>query len=223
MTPSTNARRLSGGLLVCCLLLAGLLAWNISATLHTIHTTGILAVNTSEPSAAITISQINHSAAPIGIGSARIRLQPGDYLLGANAAGLSAVQTVHVSAQRDTTVTLNLAKSSGGLPSVDDVGFVNTDILVDDGLTSTQLTSVKEQFFTYDTAAKVVSLDAGSIQPGPHDPNSYDPFTLNFTGTIDSKPFQATVAYVGYDHAQLTLSDPQTGDQLYVGPGLPAN
>lgn len=213
-------RQITVGLLILCLILAGILAYGITTTLHTVHTTGILEVSASEPNAAITISQVDHAAAPIGISSARVRLKPGDYLIGANASGLSAVTTVHITTQHTSKVNLNLTKNHNNLPSVENVGFVNMDVLVTDGLTSTQATSIKEQFFTYKTSAKVVSIDAASVEPAAHNPDSYDPFVLNFTGNIDSVPFRGVVTYTGYDNAQLTIYDAQTGAQLYIGPGL---
>lgn len=223
MTPQNNrARRLTGALILVIIALLAALGITIFSALNTVHHTGILAVSASEPNAAITISQVNHTAAPVGTGGARIRLKPGDYLVSANASGLSATATVHISAQNTTRTNLNLAKSTQKVRSVEDVGFVNMDVLINDGITVTQATDIKQQFFTYDSSAKIVSIDASSVEPGPHNPDSYDPFTLNFTGTIDSKPFRATVSYVGYDRAQLFVYDPQSGAQLYVGPGLPA-
>jgi len=213
-------RRLGRLLLVVCLaLLAGLLFVTLSA-LHTVHSTGILDVSTSEPNAAITITQMGHGAAVMGTGSARVRLAPGDYLLAANGAGLSASQTVHVNLQKTTSVKLSLAKSSSGLPSVESVGFVNTDLLLNNGLTTTQVAAVKTQFFTFDKAAKVVSIDSSSIEPGPHNPDSYEPFTLNFNASVDGQAYKGTIAYLGYDNAQLRLYDAQTGQAIYSGPQL---
>jgi hypothetical protein len=221
MAPQTNLRRFSILLLFICIALLAWLAIIIASTMRTINSTGTLSITASEPSAVITVSQLNHNAVPIGTGDAKVRLKPGDYLLASNGAGLSATQTVHVTLKKNVSAYLNLAKGGKKLPSVESVGFINMDVLVNDGLTTSQANDVKTQFFTYKTSSQVVNIDADSVQPGAHNPDSYDPFTLNFTGTIDSTPFRATVAYTGYDNAQLTIYD-QTGTRAYIGPGLPA-
>jgi hypothetical protein len=221
MTPQNELafRRLARLLAVVCLVLVAILAFVVISAIHTVHSTGILDVTTTEPSAAITITQANHSAAIMGAGDARVRLAPGDYILAATGAGLNASQTVHVSQQKTTHVSLNLAKGTKGLPSVEDVGFVNMDLLINNGLSTTEVAAVKTQFFTFDKAAKVVSIDSSSIEPGAHNPDSYDPFILNFTVNIDGKPYKAAVAYRGFDSAQLTLYD-QNHQPLYSGPSL---
>jgi hypothetical protein len=223
MMPTTNLRNLTRFLLLLCAALVVWLSLVILSANHTIHSTGILSVSASEPSAAITVSQLNSNAAFLGTGGTQARLKPGDYLLSANGAGLSTSQTVHIDQGKTTTVNLNLAKASASLPSVDHVGFVNMDILINSGLTTSQSAAVKTQFFTFDKAVKVVSIDASTVQPGPHDPNSYAPFSLNFTVKLDGTPYRASVAYTGYDSAQLTLFDAQSGQQLYSGPALPGN
>jgi hypothetical protein len=221
MQPQTNLRRLSRLLLFLCVILAIWLTVSILLALRAVRNTGILYVTASEPSAAITLSQPNHNAVSIGTETAKVRLKPGDYVLGATGAGLSATQTVHVSLKKTTTSYLNLAKGTKKLPSVESVGFLNMDVLVKSGLTNSQAGEVKTQFFTYKTSSKIVDIDASSVEPGAHNPDSYDPFTLNFTVTIDSTPFRGTVAFTGYDDAQLILYN-QAGTRVYIGPGLPA-
>ncbi len=221
MQPQTRLRRLTITLLIACVALIAWLTFIILSALHTVHSTGVLSVTASEPSAVITISQLNHNAVAIGTGSAKVRLKPGDYLLGANGAGLSATKTVHVDLQKTVTSSLNLAKGGNKLPSVESVGFINMDVLVNSGITNSQASDIKTQFFTYKPSSKLINIDADSVEPGAHNPDSYDPFTLNFTGTIDSTPFSATAAYTGYDDAQLTIYD-QNGTRVYLGPGLPA-
>lgn len=220
MTPQSDFRRISQILLVVCSAMFAWLATIVIIDVRTVRSTGVLAVSATEPSAAITVSQVGHSAAKVGTGNAKVRLAPGDYLLAANGAGLSTEKTVHVSLHKTTTIKLNLNDGTAGLPSVEDVGFVNMDQLIDAGLSTSQIAKAKTQFFTFDKDAKVVSLDPSSVQPGFHDPNTYNPFTINFNVTIDDKPYKATVAYQGFDSAQLTLMDAQTGQPLYSGPVL---
>jgi hypothetical protein len=60
-----------------------------------------------------------------------------------------------------------------------------------------------------------VTIDDTSIDHPYRDPDSDTPYTLNFTGSVDSQNFKATITYTGIDDVELTLFDPQTGSQLF--------
>ncbi len=222
MIPSRNKRLLSVFIPVVYLLLVGLLVLSILQALNARRTTGILDIKTSDSTSAITISATNTQAALLGTGSAKVRLKPGSYFVMAQAKGLQATQTVTISLHQTTKITLQLTNITPALPSPASITFVNTAALLNNGLSSSQVTNLKQLFFTYAPSAKIISINVPSIQPGARDPNSATVwFSLTFTGSIDESPYNATVEYSGLDTTKLTLTNPTNGSVLFSGQ-LPA-
>ena len=194
------------------------LVFSVVQAYNTRESTGVLIVNTSDKTSAITISATNTQAALLGTGSAKARLKPGSYFVMAQAKGLQATQTVTVSLHKTTAIKLQLANAKPLIASPDSVTFINTSSLLNYGISSSQVTNLKQLLFTYAPSAKIISIDATSIQPGIHDPNSTSPwFSLTFSGDIDGSKYNATLEYSGYDTTKLTLTNPTTGAQLFTG------
>ena len=222
MIPSHSKRLLSVFIAVVYLLLIAYLVFAVLQAVTIRRTTGILEVKTSSNASAITISATNTQAALLGTGSANVRVKPGSYFIMAQANGLQASQTITVSLHQKTSVTLHLTTITPSLPSPTKITFMNTDSLLNNGLSSSQVTNLKQLFFTYAPSAKVISINLPSIQPGARDPNSATPwFSLTFTGSIDESPYNASVEYSGLDTTKLTLTNPTSGAVLFSGQ-LPA-
>ncbi len=222
MIPSRSKRLLSVFIPIAYLLLVVSLVFSVLQALTIRRTTGILEVKTSDNTSAITISANNTQAASLGTGSARVRLKPGNYYVMAQTNGLRAAQTVTISLHQTTKITLQLASITPVLPSPASITFVNTAALLNNGLSSTQVTNLKQLFFTYAPSAKIISINIPSIEPGARDPSSATLwFSLTFTGSIDESPYNATVEYSGLDTTKLTLTNPASGAVLFSGQ-LPA-
>jgi hypothetical protein len=177
--------------------------------------TGILVINTSEPAAQISISQENHQAANIGTGNARIRLLPGTYRVAAASAGSQTSAVVTVYKRQTTGTSLDLKKNSG-LHSVTSTNFIGTETLINDGLSVTQVGELEQYFFQYKPSVNTVKIDPASVEPGPHDPNTTSPFTLNFNVSIDSASYKAIASYTDLENITLDLYNPQTNTLVFT-------
>lgn len=180
-------------------------------------TTGLLDINT-HPRATISISQANHQSKGVGVGYTEVRLQPGAYQVVAFTGKSQAARLVTVTRHHTTSIDLNPSKIPT-LPSVNDVDFENFDSLVNQGLTTQQISALQLDFFRYDTSAKKVEVDSSSVAPGPHNPNSDDPFTLNFSVVIDGRSLSAVVSYTGFTDIQLQLYNSGTTNLVFNSSG----
>lgn len=215
--------RLNQGLWIVIVLVFMLFVYTLVSSLQTLRTTGIIIVTSTAANATISISQTNSDAKVLGKGHARIRLAPGSYQLAAGLPGAAATSIVQVSSKRTFKITLQ-PSAAPVVASVDNVNFSGLSALLQNGLTSSQITNLKQLFFNYKKSVKSVVLDTTSVQMLPHNPNGTDPtFGINFTGTIDGTPFKATVSYVGLTNVRLIITDPQTGAQLYSGNSTPSS
>ena len=202
------------------ILVAAFAAWQIIPAYNTYRSTGVLVVDASPSSAQLSISQENHQAAIIGTGSTKVRLQPGTYQLAATDSGSHTSVVVTVYKGRTTHSFLNVTSSATNgntqpVRTVQDVNFSGTDALVNDGLTTDQLNEMEQYFFQFKSSANTVAIDPNTVQAGPHNPNVVSPFTLNFTVTVDSAPYKATVSYTDLNNVTLQLFNLQTGAVVY--------
>jgi hypothetical protein len=92
--------------------------------------------------------------------------------------------------------------------------FSGMNAFIDRGLTTSQVNSLINTFTKYSPGSQTVDVDAGSLTSGPHDPNSADPFTINFSVNIDSKNYKGTVSYTDLDSVHLVLVD-SSGKQVF--------
>lgn len=169
-----------------------------------VQTTGKLSVTANDPRATLSVSGSHTNAAIVGSGHTNIRLNPGNYQVLAKDGNRSGATTVSIKKGQVTNIEISLV-AVPRLPSVNDVDFENMNALVDNGLTEDQIKTLKLDFFIYKTTAKSVLVDSGSVQPGPHNPNTTNPFTLNFNVLVDGKPVQATASYSGLEDIRLYL------------------
>jgi hypothetical protein len=187
--------------------------YQIHSALTIKSTTGMIVVKASKTSAELSITQENHQASIIGTGTARIRIAPGTYLLGAVNSGQQTGSVASVSLKQTTNASLNLNKSIV-LRYAGDINFQNTSALTNSGISSSQLEDFEQYIFEFDHAAQTVNIDANSVEPGPHNPNLVQPFTLNFHLTIDNVNYIATLSYTDVNSTSITLFN-EAGTMVY--------
>lgn len=218
MTPLRSKRLLSVFIPILYALVVVFLIISVIQAVNSKNSTGILAVQTSDKTSAISISATNTQAALIGTGSAKVRLKPGSYFVMAQTKGLRATQTVVISLHKTTKISLKITNITPVIASPASITFINAASLLNYGLSSSQVSSLKQLFFTYSPSAKTIAIDANTIQSGPRNPNSTTTwFSLTFNGNIDELNYTATVEYSGLDTTKLTLTNPATGAQLFSG------
>lgn len=87
-------------------------AYTILSAIHTSRTTGVLEITSSNPRAAITVSQNNTQAVAIGLGKAKARLRPGSYRVSGAINRYQSVATVRVYKDQISKITLKLTSAS---------------------------------------------------------------------------------------------------------------
>lgn len=191
--------------------------WTFVDTFIISQETGILNIKTVNSKEGLIISQNNSQAKFVGTGSAKIRLKPGSYQIMATYDGqqTSAIATVHK--KQRTAINLGALRSVT-LPTSQDINFEGTDALINNGLTTGQVTNLEEEFFHYKPSAHTVSIDTSTVEPGPHNPNVDTSFTINFDVAIDSSAYKATISYSNLDSVQLFLYNSKT-DALVFNSG----
>ena len=196
--------------------------WQIVPAVITAGRTGTLNVTSSASNTQISLSEENHQATSVGTGSARVRLQPGTYQVAGFADGHYATQIVTVSVGQTTNMTLNLNQSQQSQSNnqqartVVDVNFEGISQLLSYGISSQQTAEMQQYFFQFKPTENTVSIDTSSISSAPRDPNVISPQTLDFTVTIDNTTYNAAVSYYDTNNITLTLSNPQTGAQVFT-------
>lgn len=190
-------------------------AYSIVSWVRISQTTGLLKLSADDSRAALSVSQPNHQAQSIGVGSAAVRLLPGNYQVMASDKGSRAIGTVTIAKQQTTSSSLQLSKNTG-LPTRQDINFQGISAFSAKGLTALQLDNLEAAFFHFKPTANTVNVDANSLQSGPFDPNSSSiTFSLNFAVNIDGTPYKATVVYGVSDNVQLILHSSQTNAQVF--------
>lgn len=178
------------------------------------NTTGLLIVKTNSKSAVLSVSQADHKAAVIGVGSAKTHLEPGNYLLSAESEGNQTSEVIIISKKHTLTKNIKIT-GKPHIPSVLDIDFKNTSSLTDGGLNSTQLINFEQHVFNFMPSASKVIIDSSSVSPGAYDRN--DPnaqFSLNFNASIDSKDYRFTLKLIGLDGLQ-TFAYDTNGNLLF--------
>lgn len=216
MDPSYNSKRnLNTAVILINIILAIIIVISLALAIKTIHTTGLLILSSTDSSAVFSVSRDGSGAQVVGTGSARIRLKPGTYLVAANNTNKSATKVVTITTGQTSSVNLT-PSSQTPLSSLSNISFNGFDYLLSNGLTSDQVTNLEQLFFSYKQTAKEVTIDQASVEPGPHNPNDSN-FTMNFTGSIDSTLYRATITYSGLDAVSLKLTNPQTNTTFFSG------
>jgi hypothetical protein len=181
---------------------------------RTSQDTGILDVTASDSNALISITQNGKGVETAGTGKAKVRLQPGTYLVGGFVGGKQGSEVVQIT-KRHTTQTSLKVNDLAKVPSADSIDFSNINRFLDAGLTSTQVTALKQAFFAFKQTSHTVAINADSVQPAPHNPQSDDPFILNFKVSVDSTPYSGQVIYSDLDNIRLVLTDPSTNTSVF--------
>jgi hypothetical protein len=212
MTPATNHtfNRLFTFALLVILVIIGLLVFR---DLHVKNTTGTLTITAFASDATISITQNNRTAEVVGVGVVGLRLTPGAYQIAVSSNGTSSFTQTMVHRQAHSTIYVG--KQRPAIASPDTINFTGIGALNERGITTDQITNLKKLFFKYKPKATTISIDSKNITNGQHNPDSDDPFTLNFTGTIDEQKYRATITYTDLENLELALHDPQTNAQLF--------
>lgn len=100
------------------------------------------------------------------------------------------------------------------------IGYINTDALINVGLSANQLLDMQQAFFLYsksiDKEISQVTVMTDSLVLGPYDSNSPNPISsLIFNVKIDSTELGAKLVYSGLSTAELYLYDQVGGKQLF--------
>lgn len=177
---------------------------SIVKTFSNNHKTGLLSVKSNDPKATLSISQPGKQAQVIGVGTAKVRLLPGQYLLSASDKGRNSAKAVSITLKRSTRVTLD-PTSVAALPLVSDINFQGVNGLTDSGFSDTQMNLFEYYIFSYKPRAKTVDIASSSIQPGPHNPDTDIGFLLKFNLLIDSANYRAVASYIGFNDLSLKL------------------
>jgi hypothetical protein len=188
--------------------------WIVISAIIDSQTTGILYVSSSNSQASLIVSQNDRQALLVGIGVAKVRLKPGSYQVSASIAGKQANSTVEVYKKHTTTSHLNPSRLVK-LPSVTTINFEGTGALINNGLTTQQVSNLEQEFFEFKHSAQTVSINTSSVEPGPHNPNIDISFTLNFTVSIDSITYRAAATYTNLETVQLSLYNLQNNALLF--------
>jgi hypothetical protein len=202
----TNQARLKQLSILIALLIVVFSLYLVASAIVTASKTGLLHVSASDPKAGLVISQADTQAAYIGTGNAKVRLKPGKYSVSASNNGYQAVATVQVYKKHTTTSYLSVrAKATAALPSANNIAFDNMNALINSGISSDQINDLEQHFFSYKPSVKTVAVDASSVEPGPHNPNTDTSFTMNFNVSIDSVSYKATISYADTETVRLYL------------------
>lgn len=203
-----NRRQITLVIVLIYIVVIGMMGYFIASAIQIHDRTGILSVKASDKSAIITISENNHEAKILGTGAATVRLATGSYYLVADANGKQTSAVAHITAGKTASINLDLEHSTF-LPSPETISYDNLDSLINSGITSDQITLIKQYFFAFKPTAQLVNIDPNSVQPGPHDPNTSIGFTLNFNVRVDDTSYKATLTYPDASSVQLQLFDDQ--------------
>ena len=180
---------------------------------NTASATGILKVSSPDKKSSLSVSRTDSVAKFIGVGGAKVRLSPGSYLVGASNNGRQVYETVVIKKQATANLSLDPSKAVV-FPTVEAVDFTGFDSLINSGLTSVQISILKSAFFRYKPTEKTVAIDASSVVPGPHNPDTDIGFSLQFNLSLDSRALKAVVSYSELTSARLQLFD-QQGSALF--------
>lgn len=192
--------------------------YNIYLVINTPLTTGQLNVNSNKSGSILTISQPNHQAQVIGLGSANIRLKPGKYLVAAYYQGKLNMHITTILKQRLVSITVN-PDNGVVLPTVNNILFSGTSTLIAHGLTTSQVNQLKDLFFIFNKNAKSVFVVTNSFQSGPI--NFLSPlFTASFNVIVDNTNYTADITYGAFRNIQLTLINQQTNKIVYSSPTI---
>lgn len=185
-------------------------AWGIYVS----RTAGLLRVSSTNKSAVITVSQVGHEAKIIGTGTAKVHLKPGYYQVAASFNGKQDFAVAQVATEQTSSVSLNPV-STPQLPSVATIMFDGEDTFIDQGLSTTQVNALKQDFFKFKPTAKTVAIDPASVRPGPHNPDTDIGFSTAFSVKVDSASYKGLVRYTDLTSVRLFLYDPQTNKLVF--------
>lgn len=177
-------------------------------------------ISADNKSALLSISQDQSQAAVIGKGHVVARLKPGRYYVAASLDSTNTGQFLSVKLGESAKLKLSLASPVSVLPSVEDIDFTGTNLLLDSGLATSQVANLKELFFTYNNSIKTVEIT--SFVQDPRDAEGTSAWVSgSIAGFIDKTGYYGNIKYSGFDAISVTLFDSKTKQQIYSGT-LPA-
>lgn len=198
--PSKNILRYAELLVI--ILICLFCTYSIISSIVIHQTTGALNVASTDSNATLSITQANHQAVYIGKGKSAVRLSPGSYIVSAADRGRQVLAKVQIAKKQSAKISLSNPKTASVLPSEEDINFGNIDNFTSQGLTATQVISLKLDIFKFDHTAHSVSVNFASIKQGMPSPGN---FTFSFSITIDNTPYNATIDIPGLITIQLSV------------------
>jgi hypothetical protein len=178
--------------------------WIVCSAILTSLSTGILNIKSADSSASIVVGQNNKQSIYVGEGSAKIRLRAGVYQVSAIDGNKQSNGVASVTKKHSASIYLKPPELVT-LPSVTDVDFMNTGVLINNGLTTDQINVLENEFFQFKHTEQIVSVVANSVVLGPYNPNVVEPFVIDFNVLIDGVNYKASVSYTGLETVQLNL------------------
>jgi hypothetical protein len=192
-------------------------AWQIVPAVSLSGKTGVLEISASTGSAKLSLSQDSSQAVVIGTGSAKLRLNPGTYLIVATDSGNRASAVAVVRQGATTTSSLKLKNNTTQhVKTIADVSFSGFDYLLNLGLSLNQQTELEQYFYQFKPAVNSVSIGTATIKQGARDPNTISPFSFTFVVSVDSTNYNATINYTDTNNVQLQLFDMNSGSMIYT-------
>ncbi len=206
-----NIRRLVLLLVGVNILVVVMFVANLLSSLSLYNDTIPVHIATNDESAVLTISQTDTVAARIGVGSVSIRLKPGSYFIMGQVSGQTNSKTIQVKEGEVTDFSLTLSDNNNGVSTPQALTFTGFDELINNGLSSSQVSNIKTLFHSYKKDAQTVAITPSSVQPGARDGVL---FNISFDCSIDSTKYSASLKYSGFEYVELNLKD-KTGKTVF--------
>ncbi len=166
--------------------------------------TGVVSIISPNSNALIGVGQTDHRTVILGTGKASARLKPGVYQISATGSGKQTIKQVRVVKKHSVTVYLKPVQQFR-IRSASDINFKGTNALLDNGLSSAQLSDLEHYIFRFNPKAETVSIDQDSVVPGRRQAGTDEPFVLNFSLVIDSVPYKASTNHTNPNTINLSL------------------
>ena len=103
--------------------------------------------------------------------------------------------------------------TSALLPSPESIQFSGTSTLINDGLTTNQISDFKTAVFYFKSSAQTVSIDESSVTSEPHTLGA--DFMLEFKVKIDSTSYRAVISYSDLSTINLNLYNLNSNSRVF--------
>lgn len=191
-------------IVIICILL---IVWSIYIIISSVivsKNTVLIAVKTTSPKSAISISALNKSAVLLGTGNTSNRIKPGKYLITANLSGKSVSRVVNIVNGDNQTITMD-PKNPTVLPSIYNINYINSNYILKQGFTNGQLGLIEKSLYAFAPNSKNIEFINNTVSYGPYNPNTSTSFTMYFKIKIDGVQYSTTIYYSSLTSLELVL------------------